>query len=82
MDVRRVIVGFLPSNHHFFKRSVFQQVSEMEDFVDFKVAGGDLLEGPGRGVFFSFFYRWAKQGVEFQVGTWEGVPDMTLGLCY
>ena len=46
----------------------------MEDFVDFKVAGGDLLEGPGRGVFFSFFYRWAKQGVEFQVGTWEGAP--------
>ena len=24
-----------------------QQVSEMVAFVDFKVAGGDLLEGPG-----------------------------------
>ena len=28
--------------------STFQQVSEMEAFVDLKVAGGDLLEGPGR----------------------------------
>ena len=27
--------------------STFQQVSDMEAFVDLKVAGGDLLEGPG-----------------------------------
>ena len=27
--------------------STLQQVSEMEAFVDLKVASGDLLEGPG-----------------------------------
>ena len=33
------------------RTSNFQQVSEMEAFVDLKVAGGDLLEGPGSVVF-------------------------------
>ena len=35
-------------NLTYISTSTFQQVSEKEAFVDLKVAGGDLLEGPGR----------------------------------
>ena len=38
--------------------STFQQVSEMDALVDLKVAGGDLLEGPGRWT--SFPSTWSR----------------------
>ena len=36
--------------------STFQQVSDMEAFVDLKVAGGDLLEGPGIYIYMTLIY--------------------------